>query len=70
MAFPKWTDQTINAKLIEDVWKTGVRVKGNNGVVDGDEVHRCLELVMRVEELRWNAKKWSDRCICKQFLLF
>lgn len=36
-------------------------MKGENRVVDGDEVHRCLELVMRGEEFRGNAKKWSDQ---------
>ncbi|KAK1394329.1 Glycosyltransferase [Heracleum sosnowskyi] len=60
VAYPVWTDQTTNAKLIQDIWETGVRVKSKNGVVDGDEVHRCLELVMRGAELRRNAKKWSD----------
>ena len=26
VAFPQWVEQKTNAKLIEDVWKTGVRV--------------------------------------------
>lgn len=61
VAFPHWTDQTTNAKLIEDVWKTGVRVHANEeGVVDGDEVYRCLKMVMGNEELRNNATKWGD----------
>ncbi|KAK1401740.1 Glycosyltransferase [Heracleum sosnowskyi] len=61
VAFPHWTDQTTNAKLIEDAWKTGVRVNSNEGgVVDGDEVKRCIEMVMGDEELRNNAKKWGD----------
>ncbi|KAA8548346.1 hypothetical protein F0562_000030 [Nyssa sinensis] len=53
-----------NAKLIEDVWKTGVRVTANEeGLVKGDEIKRCIEMVMgggeRGEELRKNAKKWK-----------
>ena len=61
VAFPKWTDQGTNAKLIEDVWRTGVRVKGNEeGFVDGDEISRCLDMVMGGEEYRRNAKKWRD----------
>ncbi|XP_074357969.1 crocetin glucosyltransferase, chloroplastic-like [Apium graveolens] len=61
VAFPHWTDQTTNAKLIEDVWKTGVRVNGNEeGMVDGDEVDRCIKAVIGNEELRRNAKKWGD----------
>lgn len=61
VAFPKWADQGTNAKLIEDVWRTGVRVKGNEeGFVDGDEISRCLDMVMGGEEYRRNAKKWRD----------
>ncbi|KAL6293542.1 hypothetical protein ACE6H2_001684 [Prunus campanulata] len=64
VAFPLWMDQRTNAKLIEDTWKTGVRVAPNEeGIVVGDELKRCLELVMRSEEigeeLRRNAKKWK-----------
>ena len=65
VAFPQWMDQGTNAKLIEDVWKTGVRVKANNeGVVERDDIRRCLGLVMEDgengEEMRRNAKKWKD----------
>ncbi|CAL8992062.1 unnamed protein product [Prunus brigantina] len=64
VAFPQWTDQGTNAKLIEDTWKTGVRVTPNDeGIVVGEELKRCLELVMGNgeigEELRRNAKKWK-----------
>ena len=66
VAFPKWSDQGTNAKLIEDVWKTGVRVIANeDGIVEGHEIKRCLELVIgggdrKGEEMRRNAKKWKD----------
>ncbi|KAJ6873696.1 crocetin glucosyltransferase [Populus alba x Populus x berolinensis] len=65
VAFPHWTDQGTNAKLIEDVWKTGVRVVANEeGIVEGDEIKRSLDLVMADgktgEDLRKNAKKWKD----------
>ncbi|KAI7755001.1 LOW QUALITY PROTEIN: hypothetical protein M8C21_010131, partial [Ambrosia artemisiifolia] len=44
VAFPHWTDQSTNAKLIEDVWGTGVRVTSNeDGVVEGEEIRRCVE---------------------------
>ncbi|KAL5702760.1 hypothetical protein ACHQM5_027933 [Ranunculus cassubicifolius] len=64
VAFPQWSDQGTNAKLIEDVWKIGVRVKQNeeDNIVKGEEIVRCLEEVMageRGEELRRNAKKWK-----------
>jgi anthocyanidin 3-O-glucoside 5-O-glucosyltransferase len=65
VAFPHWTDQGTNAKLIADVWKTGVRVVANEeGIVEGDEIKRCLDLVMAHgktgEDIRKNAKKWKD----------
>jgi len=65
VAFPQWTDQTTNAKLIEDVWKTGVRMeRDEEGVVKAEEIRKCLEVVMgkgeKGEELRRNAKKWKD----------
>ncbi|KAK2389197.1 phloretin 4'-O-glucosyltransferase [Trifolium repens] len=65
VAFPQWTDQTTNAKLIEDVWKTGVRMdRDEEGIVKADEIKRCLELVMgkggNGEEIRRNAKKWKS----------
>ncbi|KAG2726383.1 hypothetical protein I3760_01G109500 [Carya illinoinensis] len=65
VAFPQWTDQGTNAKLIEDVWKTGLTVTANkDGILDSNEIKRCLELVAgggeRGEEMRRNAKKWKD----------
>ncbi|XVE81232.1 hypothetical protein DITRI_Ditri15bG0046600 [Diplodiscus trichospermus] len=65
VAFPQWTDQGTNAKLIEDVWKTGVRVTANEErIVERDEIARCLDLVMEdrktANEVRKNAEKWKD----------
>uniref|UniRef100_F6I4D3 Glycosyltransferase n=1 Tax=Vitis vinifera TaxID=29760 RepID=F6I4D3_VITVI len=65
VAFPQWTDQSTNAKLAEDVWKTGVRVTVNQeGIVEADKIKRCLELVMgdgeEAKEMRRNANKWKD----------
>ncbi|KAJ0014826.1 hypothetical protein Pint_21645 [Pistacia integerrima] len=65
VAFPQWTDQATNAKLIENIWKTGVRVsKNEEGIAKSGEIKRCLELVMgegaKREELTENAKKWRD----------
>ncbi|XP_019179055.1 PREDICTED: crocetin glucosyltransferase, chloroplastic-like [Ipomoea nil] len=46
VAFPHWTDQGTNAKLIQDAWKTGVRVtQGEDGVVGSDEIKRCIVTV-------------------------
>ncbi|XP_062104514.1 phloretin 4'-O-glucosyltransferase-like [Humulus lupulus] len=67
VAIPRRSDQWTSAKLIGDVWKTGVRVKSNkNEIVPSDEIKRCLELVMGENgeengvEIRRNAKKWKD----------
>ncbi|KAL5542720.1 hypothetical protein UlMin_010430 [Ulmus minor] len=63
VAFPQWTDQMTNAKMIDDLWRTGVRVKADKeGIVEGEEIKRCLELVLGEEEggkeMRRNAEKW------------
>ncbi|XP_042515717.1 phloretin 4'-O-glucosyltransferase-like [Macadamia integrifolia] len=64
VTFPQWSDQPMNAKLIRDVWRTGIRVEVNEeGVLEGDELKRCVEMVMegeRGEEMRKNAKRWKD----------
>ncbi|XP_050372706.1 phloretin 4'-O-glucosyltransferase-like [Argentina anserina] len=62
VAFPQWSDQGTNARLVEDMWKTGVRVAPNEeGVVVGEEIKRCLDMVMESEEMRKNAKNWKDQ---------
>lgn len=66
VGFPQWTDQTTNSKLIEDVWKTGVRVKVSKeegGLVKSEEIKRCLEVVMESEEMKENAKNWKELAV-------
>jgi len=65
VAFPQWTDQMTNAKLVEDVWKIGVRVDhdvNEDGIVEGKKIKRCLDVVMgsgdKACELRKNSQKW------------
>ncbi|XP_065852569.1 phloretin 4'-O-glucosyltransferase [Euphorbia lathyris] len=63
VAFPQWTDQGTNAKLIEDQWETGVRVVPNErGIVECEEIMRCLDLIMGEcgNNFRNNAIKWKD----------
>ena len=54
-----WTDQPTNAKCLADVWKTGLRMrKGEDGIVMGDEIQRCLRIAFESEDgkqLRINA---------------
>ncbi|XP_059316174.1 UDP-glycosyltransferase 75C1-like [Lycium ferocissimum] len=65
VACPLWVDQGCNSKLVQDVWKIGVRVNANEeGVIEGAEFKRCIDIVMgdgkERKELRNNAKKWKD----------
>nr|AFJ52958.1 UDP-glycosyltransferase 1 [Linum usitatissimum] len=61
VAMPQWTDQPPNAMLVERVWKVGIRVTvGEDGIVSGDEVERCVREVMEGEkgkEMRSNCEK-------------
>ncbi|KAF5768364.1 putative crocetin glucosyltransferase [Helianthus annuus] len=62
VAFPLWADQWTNAKMIADVWKAGVKVKqrDGDGMVEGKEIKRCVEMVIEDGEMRRNAKKWRE----------
>ncbi|CAA3032670.1 crocetin glucosyltransferase, chloroplastic-like [Olea europaea subsp. europaea] len=65
VAFPQWADQGTIAKLIQDVWRTGLRVKPReDGTVESDEIKRCIETIIDNEEksreLRDNARRWKN----------
>ena len=65
VAFPQWTDQGTNAKIIEDLSKSGVKLRVNeNGIVERGEIKKCLEMVMgkgdEGEGFRRNGKKWKE----------
>ncbi|KAK2977642.1 hypothetical protein RJ640_012479 [Escallonia rubra] len=40
VVMPQWTDQTTNAKLVQDIWKVGVRVKVDENGLVGREVKK------------------------------
>lgn len=41
VGIPQWSDQPMNAKMVEDVWKVGVRARTNDeGIVSRDEIER------------------------------
>ncbi|KAF5728764.1 putative UDP-glucosyltransferase 74F2 [Tripterygium wilfordii] len=67
VAMPQWTDQTTDAKFVEDVWKVGVRVRvDDNGIVSREEIESCIRDVMEGErggEMKKNAKKWKGLAI-------
>ncbi|KAM7486495.1 hypothetical protein LguiA_002504 [Lonicera macranthoides] len=64
VVMPQWTDQTTNAKFVQDVWKVGIRVRvDENGIVGREEIERCVREVMEGErgvEMKKNALKWRD----------
>ncbi|KAL2470121.1 UDP-glycosyltransferase 74F2 [Abeliophyllum distichum] len=61
---PQWTDQSMNAKFVEDVWEMGLRVKADeNGIVRREEIEVCLREVMEGEkgkEMKKFTNKWKD----------
>ncbi|KAG1335492.1 Crocetin glucosyltransferase, chloroplastic [Cocos nucifera] len=66
VAVPQMADQRMNAKLTEEAWGTGIRgVVNEEGVLEGNELGRCLEVVMgegqKGEEIRRRAEMWRDR---------
>ncbi|KAJ1290441.1 hypothetical protein BS78_02G243500, partial [Paspalum vaginatum] len=65
VAMPQWSDQTMNAKYIEDVWRVGVRVRPDEkGVVRKEEVETCMREVMEGERSREyceNAISWKEK---------
>lgn len=56
-----FSDQTTNAKMVEEVWGTGVRARVNGDVVIGRDVFkRCWEMGdgERGREIRYHCEKW------------
>ncbi|OWM67866.1 hypothetical protein CDL15_Pgr010804 [Punica granatum] len=67
VAMPQWTDQPTDAKLVEDVWVVGVRVRvGEDGIVKREEIEHCVREVMESERgkvMAVNATKWKDLAV-------
>ncbi|XP_044485596.1 UDP-glycosyltransferase 84B2-like [Mangifera indica] len=68
IAYPHWTDQSIDAKLLVDVLKIGVKIRNEeNGTLGVEEVERCImemsnettatEMKKRAISLKEAAKK-------------
>nr|XP_043638297.1 UDP-glycosyltransferase 74G1-like [Erigeron canadensis] len=64
VGMPQWSDQTTNAKYVEDVWGVGVRAKPNaNGLVSRQVLDSCIREVMEGEKsirIKKNMIRWSD----------
>ncbi|KAK1271894.1 UDP-glycosyltransferase 75D1 [Acorus gramineus] len=66
VGMPQWTDQATNAKLVEDVWGTGVRARlSDEGVVVVEEIVRCLDAVMGEVgvDVRGKAAEWKKKAL-------
>jgi pathogen-inducible salicylic acid glucosyltransferase len=65
VAMPQRSDQPMNAKYIEDVWRVGVRAEADEkGVVRKEEVERCVRAVMEGErsmQYQRNAIRWREK---------
>nr|GEV38556.1 crocetin glucosyltransferase, chloroplastic-like [Tanacetum cinerariifolium]GEW26548.1 crocetin glucosyltransferase, chloroplastic-like [Tanacetum cinerariifolium] len=60
---PQFSDQTTNAKMVDEVWGNGVRaVLDEEMMVRRDEIKRCLDAMMdggeRAKEIKKNTEKW------------
>ncbi|KAJ0751732.1 putative UDP-glucuronosyl/UDP-glucosyltransferase, UDP-glycosyltransferase family [Helianthus annuus] len=64
VGMPQWTDQTTNAKLLDETWGVGVRVKADeNGIVRRGNLVSCIKKIMEEEKgvlARMNAVKWRE----------
>ncbi|CAI9762936.1 unnamed protein product [Fraxinus pennsylvanica] len=64
IAMGQWVDQPTNAKLIEDEFKVGVRVKPDEkGLVSREEIGMCIKEVIQGEKgrkLKESADKWKE----------
>lgn len=67
VGYPQFSDQTTNAKMLEEVWGIGVRAKEVEGIVKREELKMCLEILMgngeKGEEIKRNVKKWSELAV-------
>jgi len=65
VAVPSWSDQPVNAWLVEE-WEVGVRAeRDGEGTLTGEELARCVELVMgggdKAVQVRANASGLKER---------
>ncbi|KAK7405707.1 hypothetical protein VNO78_07315 [Psophocarpus tetragonolobus] len=67
IAMPQWTDQTTNAKLIEDIWKVGLRVPADDkGVFKNEALKHAIKEIMESDKgigIKRNAIGWKNLAI-------
>ncbi|TKY50967.1 UDP-glycosyltransferase 84B1 [Spatholobus suberectus] len=59
IAWPQWSDQPTNAKLISDVFRLGVQLsqESSDGFVAVEQVERAFERIFATEEFKRNASE-------------
>ncbi|XP_059640855.1 UDP-glycosyltransferase 74B1-like [Cornus florida] len=64
LAMSRWSDQPMNAKFLEDVWRVGVRAKKDEeGILRREELEMCIKEIMvgeKSDEIRKNASMWRE----------
>ncbi|XVE82852.1 hypothetical protein DITRI_Ditri16bG0039000 [Diplodiscus trichospermus] len=64
VAYPEWTDQATNAKLLVDVYKMGVRMRNSKDeTLSAEEVERCIKEAIdgpRAEEMKKRAMELKE----------
>ncbi|KAK4754488.1 hypothetical protein SAY87_002592 [Trapa incisa] len=65
IAIAQWTDQTTNAKFIEDVWKVGIRVPvdGKKRMPNRNDIMTSIRELMegeRGKDIRKNSARWRE----------
>ncbi|CAN6335558.1 unnamed protein product [Urochloa humidicola] len=65
LAVPSWSDQPMNAFLVEKEWKVGIRAgRDEEGVLTREELASCLDLLMggseKAMQIRANANKLKE----------
>ncbi|ESW23247.1 hypothetical protein PHAVU_004G031000 [Phaseolus vulgaris] len=67
IGIPFWSDQSTNAKLMEDVWKMGVRAPfDDKKVVRREALKHCIREIMEFEkgkEMKNNANQWRTLAV-------
>uniref|UniRef100_R7W5X1 Uncharacterized protein n=1 Tax=Aegilops tauschii TaxID=37682 RepID=R7W5X1_AEGTA len=66
VALPLWTDQPINARLIEEAWGAGVRARRRDasaGVFPRGEIEQCVRAVMEDEDGRAASARAARVCL-------
>ncbi|CAN6339590.1 unnamed protein product [Urochloa humidicola] len=66
LAVPTWSDQPMNAFLVEKEWRVGIRAeRDEEGVLTREELASCLDLLMgggeKAMQIRSNANNLKER---------